>query len=674
MPEPEPNEVAAARRAAKARIRSGRASRAAFACAIMNREPRRSPRSMPPANRRTFLKSSGGALVAASRAWPVPGPRPWLSDDPDREWRHYGGTAGASRFSPADRIDRSNVTRLRPAWTHRTGDAMQRPQTTIECTPIIVDGVMYITTARVKVQALDAATGKLLWSFDPLDRSSARRSAGVNRGVCYWQAEDGSAKRIFSTVQNRLYSLDARTGQPDPSFGNGGMIDLNEDLDNEVAGVSVKCTSPVVAYRNLIVVGGGGGEGPYPQAPGHIRAYDALSGERLWIFHTTPRPGQFGYDTWPPNAYKHVGGTNNWAGMSLDVARGIVFAGIGSPAFDFYGGDRIGANLFGNCVLALDAASGKRVWHYQTVHHDVWDYDLPAQPALLQMTQNDRTFDAVVQPTKQGFLFFLHRETGQPVWPVEERPIPRSDVGGEHLWATQPFPTKPAPLCRQGFRERDLTDISPEAHAAARKLWEATDAGVLFTPPSTRGTLVHPGFRGGCLWGGCCYNPAENRVFASSDETTNRIQLELAPDQAFDYALPDRSEFLDPEGYPAIKPPWGYVTAVDLATGDFVWRVVNGEFPELTSRGVPKTGTPSHGGSIATAGGLVFMAGTFDRKFRAFDQDTGEVLWETELQAAGFATPCTYEAGGRQYVVIAAGGGKGNSASGDEFIAFAVDG
>lgn len=613
-------------------------------------------------------------MVAASRAWPVPGPRPWLSDDPDREWRHYGGTAGASRFSPADRIDRSNVTRLRPAWTHRTGDAMQRPQTTIECTPIIVDGVMYITTARVKVQALDAATGKLLWSFDPLDRSSARRSAGVNRGVCYWQAEDGSAQRIFSTVQNRLYSLNARTGQPDPSFGHGGMIDLNEDLDNEVAGVSVKCTSPVVAYRNLIVVGGGGGEGPYPQAPGHIRAYDALSGERLWIFHTTPRPGQFGYDTWPPNAYKHVGGTNNWAGMSLDVARGIVFAGIGSPAFDFYGGDRIGANLFGNCVLALDAATGKRIWHYQTVHHDVWDYDLPAQPALIQMTQNNRTFDAVVQPTKQGFLFFLHRETGQPVWPVEERPIPRSDVGGEHLWSTQPFPTKPAPLCRQGFRERDLTDISPDAHAAVRKLWEATDAGVLFTPPSTRGTLVHPGFRGGCLWGGCCYNPAENRVFASSDETTNRIQLELAPDQAFDYALPDRSEFLDPEGYPAIKPPWGYVTAVDLATGDFVWRVVNGEFPELTSRGVPKTGTPSHGGSIATAGGLVFMAGTFDRKFRAFDQDTGEVLWETELQAAGFATPCTYEAGGRQYVVIAAGGGKGNSASGDEFIAFAVDG
>ena len=288
-----------------------------------------------------------------------------------------------------------------------------------------------------------------------------------------------------------------------------------------MTGVSVKCTSPVVAYKDLLIVGGGGGEGPYPQAPGHIRAYDALSGKRRWIFHTTPRPGQFGYETWPPNAYKYVGGTNNWAGMSLDVERGLVFAGTGSPAFDFYGGDRIGANLFGNCVLALKAATGERVWHYQTVHHDVWDYDLPAQPALIRMTRNGRAFDAVAQCTKQGFLFFLHRETGEPVWPVEERPIPMSSVGGEHLWPTQPFPTKPPPVSRQGFHERDITDISPEAHAAVAAVWDATDSGDLFTPPSTRGTLVHPGFRGGPLWGGCCCNPHKNRVFVSSDETTN---------------------------------------------------------------------------------------------------------------------------------------------------------
>lgn len=381
-------------------------------------------------NRRTFLQSAGSALAVASRGWSLPGPRPWLGDDPDREWRHYGGTAGASRYSPVDRVNRSNVSRLKPVWVHRTGDAMQRPQTTIECTPIVVDGVVYITTARVKVQALNAATGEPLWTFDPLDERQSRRSAGVNRGVCYWQNEDGSRKRIFSTVQNRLYSLDAVTGRPDNAFGKDGMIDLNDDLDSEVPGVSVKCTSPVVAYKDLIVVGGGGGEGPYPQAPGHIRAYDTSTGERRWIFHTTPRPGQFGYETWPPNAYKHVGGTNNWAGMSLDVERGMVFAGIGSPAFDFYGGDRIGANLFGNCVLALDAVSGERKWHFQTVHHDVWDYDLPAQPALIRMTQRGQAFDAVVQPTKQGFLFFFHRETGTPVWPVEERPIPMSDVGG----------------------------------------------------------------------------------------------------------------------------------------------------------------------------------------------------------------------------------------------------
>ncbi len=625
-------------------------------------------------NRRTFLKSSGSAVLAASQAMAFPGPRPWLSSDPHLEWRHYGGTAGASRYSPARLIQRSNISRLKPAWVHHTGDAMQRPQTTIECTPIVVDGVLYLTTARVKVQALDATTGTLLWTFDPAQGVSSRRSTGVNRGVCYWQSEDGSQKRIFSTFRNELYSLDAKTGQADPSFGKSGMIDLNENLDNELKGVSVNCTSPVIAYQDIIIVGGGGGEGPYPQAPGHIRAFDAMSGKLRWIFHTTPRPGQYGYETWPPNAYKHVGGTNNWSGMSLDVERGIVFAGIGSPAFDFYGGDRIGENLFGNCVLALNAKTGERVWHYQTVHHDVWDYDLPAQPALIQVTQNNRTFDAVAQPTKQGFLFFLHRETGQPVWPVEERPIPMSGVGGEHLWPTQPFPVKPPPLSRQGFQEHDISDISPESHAAVRKIWEATDAGNLFTPPSTRGTLVHPGFRGGCLWGGCSYNPEMNRVFASSDETTNRIQLEVAPEEAFDYALPDRSEFLDHEGYPAIKPPWGYVTAVDLESGEFAWRVVNGEFPELTSRGVPKTGSPSHGGAIASAGGLVFMAGTFDKQFRAFDQDNGEVLWQTELQAAGFATPCTYETKGRQYLVIAAGGGKGNSVSGDEFVAFALDG
>ncbi len=624
-------------------------------------------------NRRTFLGSAGAALAAA-RAWSLPGPRPWLFDEPDREWRHYAGNAGATRYSPVDQINRSNVKRLKPAWVHRTGDAMMRPQTTIECTPIVVNGVMYLTTARVKAQAIEAATGKPLWTFDPLQGASARRSAGVNRGLCYWQSEDGTEKRILGTVQHRLYSLDARTGLPDLSFGDNGFVDLNQQLDNEVPGVSVKHTSPPVVFGDIVVVGGGGGEGPYPQAPGHIRGYDVATGKRRWIFHTTPRPGQFGYETWSPNAYKHVGGTNNWSGMSLDVERGLVFAGIGSPAFDFYGGDRIGANLFGNCVLALDAATGKRAWHFQTVHHDVWDYDLPAQPALIKMTQDGRTFDAVAQPTKQGLLFFFHRETGEPVWPVEERPIPMSDVGGEHLWPTQPVPTKPPPVSRQGFHADDITTISDDAEQAVRSVWDRVDAGDLYTPPSTRGTLVHPGFRGGCLWGGCSYNPGMNRLFVSSDETTNHIQLELAPDERFDYALPVRAEFLDPEGYPAIKPPWGFVTAIDLQTGEFAWRVVNGEFPELKARGIPKTGSPSHGGTIATAGDLVFMAGTFDKKFRAFDQDNGEVLWETELSAGGFATPCTYETEGKQFVVIAAGGGKGNTDSGDEYVAFAIEG
>jgi quinoprotein glucose dehydrogenase len=614
-------------------------------------------------HRRFFLAQSAALL---------PGARAASKTDRSLEWNHYGGDAGASRYSACARITPSNAKNLKVAWTHKTGDASTRPATAIECTPIVVDGVMYLTTARVKLQALDAATGKVLWTFDPGgDGSTSRRAPGVNRSVCYW--EDGDDKRIFSCYRDQLWAVNAVTGKPVQKFGKDGMIDLKENFDHDMSKLTFKHTSPVVVYQNVIITGGGGGEGPYPEAPGHLRGYDAKTGERLWIFHTIPRPGEFGHDTWSGDSWKYTGGTNNWAGMSVDLKRGMVFAGIGSPSFDYWAGNRLGDNLFGNCTVALDALTGKRKWHFQIVHHDIWDYDLPAQPSLITMRMGGRTIDAVVQPTKQSYLFFFDRETGKPIYGVEERPIPASTMPGEVLSKTQPHPLKPPPLSRLGFQPDSITDISPEAAAHVKAQVDKLAYGKLYHPAPMEGGIIHPGFRGGVLWGGCCFDPKRNLVFVNSDETTNVIAFEEAkPGMNVKYGLKTRIELLDHEGYPGIKPPWGYLTAVDCSKGDFKWRIVNGEFKELTARGVKKTGTHSHGGSICTAGGLVFMAGTFDKMFRAFDSDTGKVVWECELPAGGFATPMTYEANGKQFVVIAAGGGKSRSQANDEFIAFSL--
>jgi quinoprotein glucose dehydrogenase len=617
----------------------------------------------PMTSRRTFLQTTlfGAAAARAAQT------SPW-------EWQHYGGDAGATRYAPLGQINRSNVKHLRPAWTHRTGDASQRPVTTIECTPIVVDGVMYLTTAQLRVQALDAATGKLLWTFDPL--AGRRRRPGVNRGVTFWQdPANPKVRRIYAPLRDQLFCLDAATGKPAPGFGNEGALDLKKDFDADRPELPMKITSPVVMFRDLVITGGGGGDGADQQAPGHIRAFDARTGKRRWIFHTIPKPGEFGHDTWGGDSWKRAGGANNWGGLSLDVKRGWVFVSTGSPAFDYYGGDRKGTNLFGNCVIALEAATGQRIWHYQLVHHDVWDYDLPCQPALITVRRGGRTIDAVAQVTKMGLVFLFERESGKPLFPIEERPIAKSDVAGEELWPTQPFPRKPPPLNRLAFTEGEITNLSPESHAAVKEIWSRSRAGAIYTPPSKQGTIVHPGFRGGVLWGGASFDPKLNYLFVNSDENTNRITLaEAGEGKPYPYELPERIRLYDPEGYPAIKPPWGYLTAIDLESGEFAWRVVTGEFPELKARGLPKTGTPSNGGTLATAGGLVFFAGTFDEKIRAFDSKTGEALWEHSLEAAGFATPCTYDVNGKQYVVIAAGGGKGFTRPGDQFVAFALPG
>ena len=595
--------------------------------------------------------------------------------DPDgHDWPVYGGDQGATRYSPLDQINATNVARLEPAWVHHTEDASQRPSTRIECTPIVVDGVMYLTTARLKLQALDASSGQLIWSFDPFAGKELKSSPGTNRAVTYWQdPAQPKHKRIFLPVKDSLYCIDAGSGERVSSFGEDGLIDLKQNFDHDMTGLSFSHSSPVVVYQDVVIVGGGGGEGPYPEAPGHIRGYDARSGKRRWIFHTVPKPGEFGNDTWEGDSWKTSGGTNNWAGMSLDTERGWVFASIGSPSFDYYGGNRKGANLFGNSVLALDALTGKRIWHFQTVHHDVWDYDLPAQPTLVTAIRDGKHIDAVAQVTKTAMVFLFDRESGEPLFPVEERPIPPSEVPGEELWPTQPFPVKPPPLSRQGFTEDQITDISPEAHASVKKLFDQNRTGALYTPPSLQGTFIHPGFRGGALWGGCSFDPSSGRLFVPTSEWTNHITLAPArEDQPFDYHLPVRRLVHDSEGYPGIKPPWGYLTAIDLGEGEFVWREVVGEFPELTARGIPKTGSLITGGAITTAGGIIFLGGTLDNMFRAFDSNTGKVLWEHQLNAGGFATPCTYQVKGRQYVVIAAGGGQAGSKSGDEFVAFAL--
>jgi quinoprotein glucose dehydrogenase len=381
-----------------------------------------------------------------------------------------------------------------------------------------------------------------------------------------------------------------------------------------------------------------------------------------------------GHDTWKNEAWKQAGGANNWGGMSLDEKRGMVFLALGSPAFDFYGGQRLGQNLFGNSVIALQAETGKRVWHFQTVHHDLWDYDLPCPPNLVTVNHGGRRVDAVAQVGKTGRLFLLDRETGKPLFPVEERAVPVSDLPGEETWPTQPFPLKPPPFARQAFGEDQVTDISPEAHAFVLGWWKKFKAGSIFVPPSTQGTVIFPGFHGGAHWGGASFDPTSGWLYVNSNELPWILTMVKAEhDEKYPFEHTGYHRFVDEEGYPAVKPPWGQLSAIDLNRGEIMWQVRLGEFRELTARGIPPTGTENFGGTIVTAGGLVFVAATKDEKFRAFDKTTGKLLWQTKLDAAGYATPSTYEVNGKQYVVIAAGGGGLiGTKPGDAFVVFAL--
>ncbi len=623
--------------------------------------------------RRTFIKS---AALSSAALYAPPG-RAALGASSD--WRHYGGSLGATRYSELDQIDRSNVSELQVAWVHATGDSLTRPATKMECTPIVVDGRMYITTAQVQVRALDATTGKMLWNFDPFEGIQMRRSKGVNRGVAYWS--DGNDRRIFmsGSSQDYMYCLNADTGKLVPEFADGGVLNMKDGIDRELAEATRSYyASPPVIFEDMLLLGGGSGsEGPAPAAPGHIRAFDVRTGKRLWIFHTIPHPGEFGYETWGKDSWKHVGGANNWGGMSLDPERGLLFVSTGSPTYDFYGADRPGKNLFGNCVIALDARTGKRKWHFQTTHHDLWDYDLPAQPVLARRKRDGQWQDIVVQISKQAFWYVFDRDTGEPVWEIPERPVPGSDVEGEHVFPTQPFPTKPPPFARQGFEDDEyITDISEESREYVKRRLRDLRRGMLYTPPSRGGTVYNPGTVGGTIWGGTSHDPEAGLMFINANNWPKFFTLLDAPEGVgYPYLHTGYPFFVDQDKYSAAKPPWGELLCLDLATGDYRWRRPIGEYAELKARGIEGTGTFNVGGSIVTKGGLLFLGATQDEKFRAFDTSSGKILFEHQLSAGGYATPCTYSVDGTQYVVIAAGGGgrdvgTGGRKSGDEFVTF----
>ena len=677
------------------------------------------------------------------------------------DWPAYLGGKNSNQYSSLSQITPENVHLLEPVWEYKSEGGTPGERTQIQCNPIIIDGILYGTSPTLKVFALNAATGEQFWQFDTTKEKEYARN--VNRGVAYWS--DGSKKRILFSAGPYLYSLNAETGELDSAFGEKGKVSLKLGMGANVDDKYVVATSPGIIFDDLIIIGCRVSENA-DAAPGNIRAFNVKTGELQWVFHTIPHPGEFGYETWPEDAWKRIGGANSWAGMSLDEGRGMVFIPTGSAAFDFWGGNRKGENLFANCLLALDATTGKRIWHYQTVRHDIWDRDLPAPPNLVTVNHDGKPTDAVAQITKSGFVFVFDRETGESLFPIEERPVPESDLEGEETWPTQPFPSKPPPFSPQSLTMENITDISPESRDYVADMLQNVRTGKQFIPPSADGTVVFPGFDGGGEWGGAAFDeesgilyvngsimpwiltmievepggktkahpgkksyqvncamchgqnlegkPAANYpALTGLEKRMNRADimnllntgkgfmpsyLHLKDDEKrllISYLLEEPeteahlqgmesnkgqvpythtgyNRFTDPGGYPAVKPPWGELSAIDLNKGEILWQVPLGEFPELTEKGIPKTGTENYGGPAVTAGGLIFIAASKDEHFRAFNKKTGEELWKYKLPAGGYATPAVYEVDGRQYVVIACGGGKMGTKSGDSYIAFAL--
>ncbi|MHB1673514.1 MAG: outer membrane protein assembly factor BamB family protein [Acidobacteriaceae bacterium] len=677
------------------------------------------------------------------------------------DWPMYGGQAENDHSSALSQINRQNVGKLRMAWEFDTGE-----KGGLETSPLVIGHVLYAYTSTQKVIALDAASGKLLWKFD-----SRVAGTGPMRGLAYWT--NGKQSRLLAGVMNFLYALDPATGKPIRSFGENGRIDLRKGLGGDYRLQSLAITTPGIVYKTLIVVGAMEPE-THPAPPGDIRAFDARTGKLVWRFRTIPRPGEFGYNTWPKGAWKTAGSANNWAGMTIDTQRGIVYVPTGSAVFDFYGGDRIGNDLFADTLLALDANTGKRIWHFQGVHHDIWDRDFPAAPALVTVEHDGKRVDAVAQTTKQGYVYLFNRVTGESLFPIKESAYPASTVPGEVAAPTQPLPTAPKPYARQLLTADMLTNRTPEAHAWAEKKFKTFRSDGQFVPLSLdRQTIVFPGFDGGAEWGGPAVDPSTGVIYINSNEmawTGGLVRSKAAASQGekiyrnqcglchgsdrsgspptfpslmgidkrmtaqqiaskihqgggrmppfpgvngsdlvalLDYlkngpyspsaktAVQAETEstrapgsdqrgggymftgyrkFLDPDGYPAVKPPWGTLNAIDLNTGKYLWKIPLGEYPALAAKGMTNTGSENYGGPVVTAGGLLFIGATaYDKKIRAFNSRTGALLWQGDLPAPGVATPATYMVDGKQYVVIAAAGSKVDKVPFEGFyVAFAL--
>ncbi len=652
------------------------------------------------------------------------------------DWATYLGHPSSNQYSKLDQINKDNVAQLELAWTYLTGDSAN-----FQTNNLIVDGWLYTATPRSRVVALDGATGKVHWTFDPSEIHESLAD-GDQRGLMYW--DDGEVGRLLTMKGNRLYALNAKTGELINSFGEQGSIHLGAEMD--VLGMpNVMLNTPGQIYKDMFIIGANVGE----DIPGAVRAFDMRTGKRRWIFHTLPRPGEFGSDTWPENYLEKSGGASDWSGLAIDIPRGIVYVSTETAGPDFYGGGRYGENLFANSLIALDANTGKRLWHHQLVHHDLWDLDIPQPPTLLTVTQEGKKVDIVAVGTKMGLLFVFDRVTGEPIWSIEERPQAASEIDEIQTWPTQPFPTKPPPLMRQAYTAEDFSTISPRARQMSKEVFGQSGNFGAYPPPSTDQTIMFPGFDGGMEWGGAAADPEGilyvnvNEIpwfyqlvptkkadgstlpngekhylihcaschgtdrrgnpaggFPSLEDVSGRLTKETVmqvmkkgggrmpafdqisqvrldaivtflfneeevvsskgnrDDTAPPYVFRGFQRWQDDEGYPAIRPPWGTLNAVDLNTGTIKWKVPLGEYEELTQRGIPITGTENYGGPVVTAGGLLFIAATADSKIRAFDKDNGKVLWEYELPCEGHATPSVYAVNGKQYVAISAGGSK----------------
>ena len=702
------------------------------------------------------------------------------------KWNEYLGDKARTHYSSLNQINKFNVKTLIKVWEYKSGDLNGKNTTQIQCSPIVIDSILYGTNPVTKLFAINAKTGKELWKFDH-GQDVGPGWWGVNRGLIYW--DDKADGRIIYTSGSYIYAVDALTGKIENTFGENGKIDLRKNLGRPFESLSVVANTPGVIYKNILIQGTRVHEGP-GASPGHIRAYDLVTGSLVWRFNTIPQPGEYGYDTWPKDAYKYVGGANSWAGMTLDEETGIVYIPTGSASYDFWGGNRKGENLFANSLIALDASIGKRLWHFQFVHHDLWDRDLPAPPNLVNIKKDGKLIKAVAQVTKSGHVFVFDRKNGNHVFPVKEFPFPKSELEDEESWPTQPLPTKIPPFARQEFTKDLINDMFPNSKAllawtpnqkekvsdkTIKEVWETLNSQGQFHPHSeTKRSITFPGLDGGAEWGGAGFDPNTGWLYVNSNEMAwvsiankydnpkewewqlkkdpiksygksiysqqcsrchgagldgmsnipglknlknkfNKLELSaiikkgkgsmmpmpqvsesqikamtsyLLDDDTIDldlnsyreldpnivpYSIDYFGRFMDENGYPAVKPPWGTLNAIDLNKGEIVWQVPLGEYEELTNQGFAKTGTENYGGPILTDGGLIFIGATNDEYFRAFDKKTGEEIWKVKLPAGGYATPITYQIEGKQYVVIACGGGKMGTKSGDSYIAFALN-